>query len=126
MVLQKQQFVDPLKRRRSWIIHKISGKTPVSEPFFKQSLDADIRRCSSKQLFLKTLQMSQESPCVGVFFNKVAGPQNNPAGARLGPPRDLQGTLRGPTKKLMIWWKKCFLDAIFFVLHIYYCFLLEK
>ena len=40
--------------------------------------------------------------------------------------RDLHGTLRGPTKKLMSWLKKCFLDAIVFVLHIYYCFLLEK
>ena len=40
--------------------------------------------------------------------------------------RDLEGTLWGPAKKLMIWWKKCFLDGIVFVLLIYCCFLLEK
>ena len=40
--------------------------------------------------------------------------------------RDVQETLRRPTKKLMIWLKKGFLDAIVFILHIYYCFLLEK
>ena len=32
----------------------------------------------------------------------------------------------GTNKKLMIWWKKCLLNAIVFVLHIYYCFWLEK
>ena len=31
---------------------------------------------SNCSLFLKSLQTSQESTCVGVFFNKVAGPQN--------------------------------------------------
>ena len=36
--------------------------------------------------------------------------------ARLG---DLQETLREPTQKWMIWWKK-------FFLHVYYCSLLEK
>ena len=43
---------------------------------------------------------------------------------------DLQGTFRrtprGPTQKLIIWWKKCFLDAIALVLQIYYYFLLKK
>ena len=44
--------------------------------------------------------------------------------------RDLQGTFRGllgdQQKKLMISSKKCFLDAIVFVLQIYYFFLQEK
>ena len=49
-----------------------------------------------------------------------------PGVERPGPPEDHHGTLRGPTKILMIWWTKCFLDAIVFVLRIYYCLLLEK
>ena len=32
-----------------------------------------LRRCSSKMMFLKLLQYSQENACVRVFFNKVAG-----------------------------------------------------
>ena len=54
-------------------------------------------------------------------------PWRSPKGPNV---RDLKGTFRGllgnQQKKLIIWWKKCFLDAIVFVLHIYYCFLLEK
>ena len=46
------------------------------ESLFKQSLKADVYRCSSKYLFLKTLQIPQESTCAGVFFDKVAGSQN--------------------------------------------------
>ena len=34
--------------------------------------DAVVRRCSSKYVFLKIPQNSQENNCVGVFFNKVA------------------------------------------------------
>ena len=41
------------------------------DSLFKQSLEVDIHRCYSKKL-----QISQESTCVRVFFNKVAGPQN--------------------------------------------------
>ena len=41
---------------------------------------AFLQNCSYKKRvqkkFLKKLQISQESTCVGVFFNKVAGPQN--------------------------------------------------
>ena len=44
------------------------------------------------------------------------------SGTSRGPPWDLQGTLRGPTQKLMISWKSVFV----LVLHISYCFLLEK
>ena len=35
--------------------------------------EAAVRKCSSKLVFLKTLQYSLESTCVGVSFNKVAG-----------------------------------------------------
>ena len=51
-------------------------------------------------------------------------PGTPPEASRKGPrpPGELQGTLRGPTKKLMILWKKCFLDTIVFVLHIHYFF----
>ena len=31
------------------------------------------RKCSSKKVFLKICQNSQENTCVGIFFNKVAG-----------------------------------------------------
>ena len=48
------------------------------------------------------------------------------SGTSRRPPGDLQGTLRGPTQKLMIQWKNCFLDAIVFALHLYNCFFLEK
>ena len=34
--------------------------------------EAAFHRCSSKQLFLKISQYSQEKTCVGVFFNKNA------------------------------------------------------
>ena len=51
-------------------------KTPMLESLFKYSLEEDLQRCSSKQLFLKSLQISQGGTCVGVFFIKVAGPQN--------------------------------------------------
>ena len=44
----------------------------------------------------------------------------------LGPTGDFQGTLRGPSQKLMILWKNCFLDAKVLVLHIYSCFLKEE
>ena len=78
-MFQNQSFVDPLQNRCSWKIHKIHGKTSVLESLFKKSLEAeDIHRCSSKQLFLKSLQTSQESTCVGVIFNKVSGPQSAP------------------------------------------------
>ena len=50
-------------------------------------------------------------------------PGTSPEGPNV---RDLQGTLRGPTQKSIIEWKRCFLDAIVLVLHIRYCFLLEK
>ena len=32
---------------------------------------AVIRRCSSKKVFLKISQISQQNVCVGVFFNQV-------------------------------------------------------
>ena len=32
------------------------------------SSEAAVRRCSSKEIFLKTLQYSQENVCVGVSF----------------------------------------------------------
>ena len=67
LVFQNKLFVDPLQNRCSWIIHKIHRKT---------SLEVDIHRCSSKELFLKSLQISREITRVRVFFNKVAGPQN--------------------------------------------------
>ena len=58
------------------MIQKLDRKIPVSESFLKKSLEADIHRCSSKQLFLKSLPILQEITCVAVFFNKVARPQN--------------------------------------------------
>ena len=57
------------------MIHKIQWKTPVLESLFKSSLEVDVHRCSSKQLFLKGLQISQETTFIGIFFNKVAGPR---------------------------------------------------
>ena len=54
-------------------------------------------------------------------------PWRSPKGRNL---RDFQGTFRGLLedrhKKMIISWKKCFLDAIVLVLRICYCFLLEK
>ena len=42
-----------------------------------RSLQADVCRCFSKQLFLKTEQYSQENTCVGIsLFGKVAGLQS--------------------------------------------------
>ena len=54
-------------------------------------------------------------------------PWRSPKGSDV---RDLQGTFKGLIgDQQKIWWfhkKGCFLDAIVFVLHIYYFFLLEK
>ena len=36
--------------------------------FMIRSTDAAVRRCSSKQVFLKILQYSQEGICVGISF----------------------------------------------------------
>ena len=57
------------------MVYNIYRKTCVVV-YFKISLEAAINKYSSKQLFLKILQLSQESISVGGFFNKVAGPQN--------------------------------------------------
>ena len=38
----------------------------------KHLIERALRRCSSKQMILKTMQYSQENACDGVFFNKVA------------------------------------------------------
>ena len=43
-----------------------------------------------------------------------------------GTSRGPSGDSKGPTKKLITQWKRCFLDAIILVLHICYYFLLEK
>ena len=60
----------------SWIILKNHRKTPVLESLFKESLEADVHRCSSQELFLKSLHSSQKRTCTEVFFSNVAGPQN--------------------------------------------------
>ena len=39
--------------------------------------EAVVRRCSVKMMFLKVLQNSQESTCVGVLFWKNSGLQAN-------------------------------------------------
>ena len=36
-----------------------------------------VRRSSTKKVFLNNSQISQESTCVAVSFNKAAGPQNS-------------------------------------------------
>ena len=41
--------------------------------FFRAYSEALVRRCSSKQVFLKISKISQENTCVRVSFNKVAG-----------------------------------------------------
>ena len=75
---QTQPFVDPLQNRCFWIIHKIYGRTPVLESLFKWSLKASIHRFSSKFSWKfvnsKSLHISLGSTCVGVFFNRFAGP----------------------------------------------------
>ena len=43
-----------------------------------------------------------------------------------GTSRNLQRTLRRPTQKVLIKWKKGFIDEIVLYFHIYYCVLLEK
>ena len=42
--------------------------------FSKSKVETVVHRYSSKYVFLKILQISQENTCFGVFFNKVAGP----------------------------------------------------
>ena len=78
----------------------------------------------------KSMANWSQTYCPDTRYNSPVGtwrPRSVSWSSPKGPNvRDLQGTLRGPTKKWMIWLKKCFLDAIVFVLHIYYCFLLEK
>ena len=41
--------------------------------FNSNGVEAVVHRCSSKQMFLKISQFTQENTCVGVSFNKVAG-----------------------------------------------------
>ena len=48
---------------------------PSNGLIFLRCLGAVVRRCSSKQVFLKFSKISQENTCVGVFFNKVTGLQ---------------------------------------------------
>ena len=48
------------------------------KPYFKRMLflrasEAVVHRCSSKYVFLKGSQISQENACVGVSFDKVTG-----------------------------------------------------
>ena len=38
-----------------------------------KNIEAFGRRCSSKQLFLKILQISQKTPVLEFLFNQVAG-----------------------------------------------------
>ena len=51
-----------------WIIHKIHRKITMLESLFKIKF-----RSRHSEMFFKFL-ISQESVCVGVFLNKVAGP----------------------------------------------------
>ena len=52
------------------IRHQFPDKLPVN---FK--CRSSHRWCSLNKIFLKSLQYSKESICVGVFFNKFAGLQ---------------------------------------------------
>ena len=54
-------------------------KTCDNESHKKGTTEAVVRRYSSKYLFLKILQISQENTCVEVSFNKVAGLQDSNA-----------------------------------------------
>ena len=67
----------------------------------------------------------------GQFAASTRRPRDVPWRFPKGPDvRYLQGTFRGlladQQKKEWFYEKKCFLDAIVFVLHIYYFFLVEK
>ena len=67
----------------------------------------------------------------GQFAAGTPRPRDVPWRFQKGPDvRYLQGTFRGlladQQKKEWFYEKKCFLDAIVFVLHIYYFFLVEK
>ena len=67
----------------------------------------------------------------GQFAAGTRRPRDVPWRFQKGPDvRYLQGTFRGlladQQKKEWFYEKKCFLDAIVFVLHIYYFFLVEK
>ena len=60
-------------------------------------------------------------------YDKLAAKVNNPVVTQSPgdvlcrfPKRSNVRDLQGTKKKLMIWWKKCFLDAIVFILHIYF------
>ena len=49
----------------------------LSEEFHVYALEAVVRRCSLKKMFLKISQNSQENTCARVsFFNKVTGPRS--------------------------------------------------
>ena len=47
-----------------------ASKFPVK--FYQYLTKVTVRKCSSKQMFLKILEYSQENTCIGV---KVAGPK---------------------------------------------------
>ena len=42
---------------------------------YNENMEAVVRRCSSKYVFLKISQVSQERTCVRVSFNKIVGPK---------------------------------------------------
>ena len=50
----------------AYILHPSSTSTGCRSRY--QLPEAPVRRCSSKQVFLKTLQYSQENTCVGISF----------------------------------------------------------
>ena len=84
------------KKKLSLKLHKICRKIPVLESLpntvkglqvirlatlLKRNphtsvLEPAVLKCFLKYALLNNSQNSQESACVGVFFNKVAGPQN--------------------------------------------------
>ena len=88
--LEKQSFTDIPQNRCPWKFHKFHRKIPVLESLFnqvaglkicnfikkrlqhryheKETTEAVVRRYSSKWVFLKISQISQENTCVGGCF----------------------------------------------------------
>ena len=42
---------------------------------YTKNIETVVRRCSSKSVFLKIVQISQKTPVLEFLFNKVAGPK---------------------------------------------------
>ena len=66
------QVYKPLQQKLFYVMFQIKKKLAdvqyLIRNFMIRSTEAAIHRCSSKQVFLRILQYSQESTCVGISF----------------------------------------------------------